>query len=128
MIKQLAEDMRYFISKKIYCVIVLLAAAGAYGFQVTHVAVGIDDTAIELYFEEGLAPAMGRWTLFILNKIFHISNFSPWVTDLAGVIFLMLAALLWCVLLYRFWGEKVPLLGYAFFSALFVTCPLISEV
>lgn len=128
MMKQLADDMRYFMVNKVYLIIIILAAAGAYGFQVSHAAVGIDDTAIGLYFEEGLAPVMGRWTLFVINKLFHISHFSPWITDLAGVFFLLLAGLLWCVLLYRLFGMEVPLLGYTFFAAFFVTCPLISEV
>jgi len=126
--KKLAGDMRYFISNKVFCIIVFLAAAGAYGFQVTHVAVGIDDTCIKMYFDEGLAPLVGRWVLFIINKIFHISDFTPWMTDLAGVLLLVLAALIWCVILWRFLGEEVPFIGYTFFAALFVTCPLISEV
>lgn len=128
MVKQLAEDLRYFIFNKIYGIVVFLAAVCAYGFQVTHVAVGIDDTAIALYFEEGLAPVMGRWTLYILNKIFHFSDFTPWMTDLIGVFFLMLAASIWCVLLYRVFYDEIPFIGYTFFAALFITCPLISEV
>ena len=128
MTKQFAEDIRYFVSKKIYILIVFLAAAFSYGFQVTHVAVGIDDTATSLYFEEGLAPAVGRWTLYIINRLFHLSDFTPWMTDLAGVLLLIFAAMIWCVLLRRIIGDEISLLGYTFFAALFVTCPLISEV
>ena len=128
MIKSLLDDMRNFVSSKVYCIIVFVAAVWAYGFQMTHVAIGIDDTAISLYFEEGLAPAMGRWPLFIINKMFHLSDFTPWMTDVVGVFLMIIAAVIWCVLLYRFLGEEVPVLGYTFFSALFVTCPLISEV
>jgi len=29
----------------------------------------VDDTATLLYFEEGLAPAIGRWSLYLLNKV-----------------------------------------------------------
>ena len=128
MMKKLTGDLRYFISNKVFCIIVFLAAAGAYGFQVTHAAVGIDDTCTKMYYEEGLAPAVGRWVLFLINKIFHLSDFTPWMTDLAGVLLLVLAALIWCIILRRFFGGEIPKIGYTFFAALFVTCPLISEV
>lgn len=128
MVKKVIKDLRYFVSNKVYCFILFLSAACAYGFKVTHVSVGIDDTAVSLYFDGGLYPLMGRWTLYLINKVFHISDFTPWMTDIVGVLLLILAALIWCVLLYSFLGEEVPFLGYAFFAALFVTCPLISEV
>ena len=128
MVKQLAEDLRYFIFNKIYGFVVFLAAVCAYGFQVTHVAVGIDDTTMPMYYAEGLEAVMGRWTLFMLNKIIHFSDFAPWMTDLIGVLFLILAASIWCVLLHRVFYDEVPFLGYTFFAALFITCPLISEL
>lgn len=122
------KDLRFFVSNKVYCFIVFLSAACAYGFKVTHVSVGIDTTAVSLYYDEGLNPLMGRWTLYLINKVFHLSDFTPWMTDIVGVLLLIFTALIWCVLLYSFWGEEMPLLGYAFFAALFVTCPLISEI
>lgn len=128
MVEKTINDIKYFISNKVYCCIVFLSAACAYGFKVTHVTVGIDDTCTTMYFDEGLAPMVGRWVLFLINKIFHLSDFTPWMTDVVGVLLLILAALIWSVLLYHFLGREVPLLGYAFFSAIFVTCPLISEV
>ena len=27
---------------------------------------------------------MGRWTIFLINKLFHMSEFSPFMTELAG--------------------------------------------
>ncbi len=126
--RTLIQDVKRFWSDRVYCLIVCLAAAGSYGFKISHVTIGIDDTCTALYFEDGLAPAVGRWALFLINKIFHLSQFTPWLTDLAGVIFLVFSATLWSVILWRIFGKEVPKFGYAVFAAIFLSCPLISEV
>lgn len=122
------EDVKYFWSNKFYAVIVSLTAVCSYGFQISHEAVGIDDTCIPLYFEDGLAPAVGRWTLYVINKFFHVSDFTPWVTELAGVLLFMFAATVWCVVFSRIMGRERSIAGYTFFAAIFLSCPLISEI
>lgn len=120
--------MKFFWSNKFYVYVVSLAAVCSYGFKISHESIGIDDTCIPLYFEEGLAPAVGRWTLYLINKFFHISDFAPWMTDLTGVLLLLFAATAWCVVFSRIVGREKYMMAYTFFSALFLSCPLISEI
>ena len=108
--------------------ILLLTAVCAYGYKVTNVTIGIDDTPSLYYFEEGLIAIVGRWVLFLLNKVITLAEFVPFVTDFAAVILLIAAAIVWSALFYSVFGEKIPVTGYAFFAAVFVSCPLISEV
>lgn len=108
--------------------ILLLTAVCAYGYKVTNVTIGIDDTPSLYYFEEGLIAIVGRWVLFLLNKVITLAEFVPFVTDFAAVILLIAAAIVWSALFYSVFGEKLPMMGYAFFAAVFVSCPLISEV
>ena len=108
--------------------ILLLTAVCAYGYKVTNVTIGIDDTPSLYYFEEGLIAIVGRWVLFLLNKVIFLAEFVPFVTDFIAVGLLVLAAIVWTVLFYSVLGEKIPVVGYAFFSAIFVSSPLISEV
>lgn len=122
------EDMKYFWTNKFYAAVVSLAAVCSYGFKIAHETIGIDDTCIPLYFEEGLAPAVGRWTLYLINKLFHISDFAPWMTELAGVLLLLFGVTAWCVAFSRILGREKHMAAYAFFSALFLSCPLISEI
>ncbi len=117
-----------FIKNKAYMLSLSLTALFSYGFLITHQTVGIDDTPYAYYFEEGLNAIVGRWFLFLLNKICHISDFSPFLTDLAGVLLFMGAVTVWAVLLYSIFQERVPRWGYLFFSCIFLSCPLISEV
>ena len=117
-----------FLQNRLYMGILLLAAVCAYGYKVTNATIGIDDTPSLYYFEEGLIAIVGRWVLFLLNKVVTLAEFIPFVTDLAAVILLVLAAIVWSALFYSVLGEKVPVAGYAFFGAIFISCPLISEV
>lgn len=126
--KTFREDIKYFGSNKIYAVMVLLTATFSYGFEISHEAIGIDDTCIPLYFQEGLAPAVGRWTLYLVNKLFFVADFAPWVTELAGVILMLLSATVWCVVFYRALDRRECIWGYSFFASLFISCPLISEI
>lgn len=119
---------RKFWENRCFMGILLLTAVCAYGYKVTNVTIGIDDTPSLYYFEEGLIAIVGRWVLFLLNKVIFLAEFVPFVTDFIAVGLLVLAAIVWTVLFYSVLGEKIPVVGYAFFAAIFVSSPLISEV
>ena len=119
---------RKFWENRCFMGILLLTAVCAYGYKVTNVTIGIDDTPSLYYFEEGLIAIVGRWVLFLLNKVIFLAEFVPFVTDFIAVGLLVLAVIVWTVLFYSVLGEKIPVVGYAFFAAIFVSSPLISEV
>lgn len=122
------ENFLFFAKNKVYVLLLSLTAVASYGFMITHHAVGIDDTPYSLYFEEGLAAIVGRWVLFVLNKVVTIGDFAPYLTDLAGVLILMVAVTVWSTLFYTILKDRIPGYGYVFFACVFLSCPLISEV
>lgn len=126
--KKWRDTFTMFIKRKSYIVLLALAALAGYGFKVMHPAIGIDDTPYAYYFEEGLVAIVGRWVLFLVNKILSIGEYAPFFTDFAAVLIFMLAVTVWSALFYSVFGEHIPKWGYAFFAVLFLTNPLISEV
>lgn len=126
--KKWQDEFIVLCKNKAYILLLALTAVCGYGYKVTHLAIGIDDTPYAYYFEEGLAAIVGRWVLFLLNKVVDIAQFAPFLTDLAAVLILMGAVTVWCALFRSILGEKLPMAGYCFFSAVFLSCPLISEV
>ncbi|MBO4981191.1 MAG: glucosyltransferase domain-containing protein [Lachnospiraceae bacterium] len=126
--KKLLSEVSWFLQQKLYIIAMSLTALCAYGFAITHYSIGIDDTAVSLYLEDGLEVVMGRWTVFLLNKLFHMSEFSPFMMELIGVLLFMLGITLFCVLLRRILGEAVDILGYTIFGCVFLSSPIISEV
>lgn len=125
---KLKNDLLFFLRHKFYILALSLTAACSYGFAIVQPSIGIDDTAVPLYLEEGLEVVMGRWTIFWLNKLFHVSDFAPFMTELVGVLFLMLAATLFNVLLRRIFQEKTGMGEAVVFACVFVSNPIISEV
>ena len=126
--KKWVEMFTHFLKNKIYVIVLALTAACSYGFMITNYAIGIDDTPYAYYFEEGLSAIVGRWVMFLLNKVVNIAEFAPFLTDLVGVLIFMVAVTAWCVLFYSILGDRVPGYGYLFFACIFLSCPLISEV
>ncbi len=121
-------DLFKVYGSKAYVLLLSLVAACGYGFKIAHPAMGIDDTPYAWYFKEGLAPVVGRWVLFVLNKVVHLADFAPFLTDFAAVLFMMLAVTVWGLLFYSILGDRLPRYGYWIFSCVFLTCPLIAEV
>lgn len=126
--REYKENFLVLCKNRIYLLIIALTAVFAYGFMVTHQTVGIDDTPYAYYFQEGLAAIVGRWVLYLLNKVLSIGEFAPLVTDLAGVLILMAAVTVWAALFRTVLKERIPEWSYFFFAAVFLSCPLISEV
>lgn len=126
--KNYVSEMKKVYNHKLYVFLLSLTALCGYGFKIVHPTMGIDDTPYAYYFEEGLAAVVGRWVLFVLNKIVHISDFAPFVTDCVAVLILMLAVTVWGTLFYTILGERIPRWGYWLFSCIFLSCPLIAEV
>ena len=126
--KQWKEDFLTLWKNKWYKAVLIAAAVCSYGFLITHQTIGIDDTPFDYYFEEGLIAIVGRWVLFLLNKVLHIADFSPFMMDLAGVVLFMAAVTVFSTLLYSILGDKLPMWGYALFAGIFLSSPIISEV
>ncbi len=101
----------------------------SYGFEVLHPAIGTDDPATYLYFNEGLAPAMGRWVLFLVNLFYRIGDYAPFLTEFLALILLFLDGILWSIVIEKILGkDTVPAWFYWIFSAVFASCPIIFEV
>lgn len=126
--KRLLQEISWFLHQKIYMVMLCLTAVCSYGFAITHYSIGSDDTAMGLWLGEGLEVVMGRWTVFLIDKLFHLSEFAPFMLEFVGALFLMLGATMFAVLLRRIFGQKGGIWGYTLFACVFISCPIISEI
>lgn len=126
--KKIWQDMQRILNQKIYIICVTLTAVMSYGFAVCQPMIGVDDSAIGRYFAEGLGPIMGRFGYFLLNKICPVADYTPFIVDFIGVLFLMLGAVLWCLVWEKAMGHKLSLMASICFSCVMISCPMISEV
>ena len=91
MIYELRKQIEYFLRNKIYMVSLIIAAVAGYGYEITHSSLGIDDVCIGLYFDDGLGVSIGRWPFYVINKLFHVTGFEPFIMEFAAVMHLITA-------------------------------------
>lgn len=116
-----------------YWIILIPTAVFSYGYTITHFAIGVDDTAMKLYFEEGLSVCTNRWTMFFLNRVLHLNiiNWPTWLVEFLAVCSLILSFSLWCFLFHTILSSVnmvLPKWLYGFAAALSVSCPIMSEI
>ena len=61
LLKEVKDQVKYFLCSPVYMGMLILAAVLGYGYVLTHGTCGIDDISIDLYFEKGIGVAIGRW-------------------------------------------------------------------
>ena len=84
------EAQKLFQSKK-YIICMLVTLFATFGSLLVRPTIGIDDTAWKVYFLDGVAPVMGRWVLFILNKIIPIAEYNPFIVELLFLFFFFIS-------------------------------------
>lgn len=126
--KKLKEQIQYFLTNKVYMISLILAAIAGYGYEITHSSMSIDDVCIEIYFEDGLGVGIGRWPFYLINKLFHITDFQPFILEFVAVLFMVMAAILWSVVFLDILPKRLPIICYIFFSTMFIDYSLIAEV
>lgn len=85
MIYELRKQIDYFLRNKIYMVSLIIAAVAGYGYEITHSSLGIDDVCIGLYFDDGLGVSIGRWPFYVINKLFHVTEFEPFIMGCCSI-------------------------------------------
>ena len=128
MFYELKRQIEYFLKNKIYMASLIIAAIAGYGYEITHSSLGIDDVCIGLYFDDGLGVSIGRWPFYVINKIFHVTEFEPFILEFIAVLIFMFAAIVWSAVLRYVLGDKLPIACYAVFSAMLLDYSLIAEV
>lgn len=121
------ETQKLFQSKK-YIIGMLVTLFATFGSLLVRPTIGIDDTAWKVYFLDGVAPVMGRWVLFLVNKIIPIAEYNPFIVELLFMFFFFVSATLWVILLKRIIGDHVSEWAYVFFGCAFLAAPITSEV
>lgn len=122
------ESLGRLIKNIKFIIPVIITALLSFGFVLTHYSVNIDTLAYDKYFEQNELLAQGRFTAPFINKILGVMNFNPFFVDTLAVIFMTIAAILFCLLFNRVAKSKLNDIVYTIFACLFISYPLICEI
>jgi hypothetical protein len=126
--KEIYTEVQKLVKEKKIVIPVCLVMFLSYAYLWTHPSMGVDDTAMTRYFVDGFAPHLGRWTIFLLGKIFHMIEFTPVVTDFLGVVFMSLSAAVMFAGFQRSAEKKISNVAGTVFICFLISYPLINEV
>lgn len=126
--QEVLNDLLTLIKQKKFRIPIILMAIFSYGMLVIYPAIGVDDTAIGMYFEEGLATVAGRWVLYLINKVFRLADYNPYFVELLGVLIFCVSTCLWCVLFKRIFKNKISDWVIVISACVFISSPILSEI
>lgn len=121
------DEIKHFWSKKCFAVGMVVITLFSYITLLMNPTVSIDDTAFKVYFVDGVAPVMGRWCLYLLNKIIPL-DYNPFFVEAVGLLIFCLSVTVWCVVFRRLFQERISIWGYLVFGGVMVSCPILSEI
>ncbi len=124
---EIIKEVKYLWSKKCFAAGIPLMMFLSYCTLLWRPTVGIDDTSFKLYYVDGVSPAMGRFCLYLINRLLPL-NYNPVFVEAVGLMCFCISISLWCAVFYRIFKETVSPLGYMLFGGVMLSSPIISEV
>ena len=128
MLEEIRTQVMYFLKNKLFILSGILSAILGYGYLWTHSTCGIDDVSIDLYFENGIGVAIGRWPYYLVNKIIPIAEYTPFIGDFITVVVMLFAAIIWCVLLRMIIRTEISIWAYVAFVFMFMDYSINADI
>ena len=113
-----------------YYIPVLFLSFVGFGFSVISRTYSIDDPARHLYFGDHYGKIAGlRWGQHLIVRIFANIEYTPFVEEFIGLVFLIIGAIILTSVLYYLNDQKQDsIIAYSIYSCIFITFPLINEI
>lgn len=126
--KESCSFYRLIISKKLFYLPITLFAIIGYSFSIYNRTVGIDDFTRDINIGSGHRMLAGRWGMILWHKLVGITvALDPFIDRFLTLVFLIIAAILLCYILYIIGGNK-RIISYTIAASIFITYPLINSI
>lgn len=126
------DEVEDFLKNKIYMVVMVVVAVMCYGYSAANTTLSIDDLHGDEYVGSGnIMLSAGRFGMVFWSKILGINDYAPPYTfaiEVLAVIFLIWAAINFCILFKRVSNYKITKESMLVFSAMLVSFPLMNEI
>ncbi len=123
----IVKEIKHFWSHKCFAVGMVVITLFSYITLLMNPTVSIDDTAFKVYFIDGVAPVMGRWCLYLINKIIPL-DYNPFFVEAVGLMIFCLSVTVWCVVFRRLFQDRISIWGYLVFGGVMISSPILSEI
>lgn len=96
-INKYKKEMKELINSKLYIFFIIIVTILGYGYFVTHVTIGMDDTCLDRYYGSFFSKNMiaaGRWGSYLIYKILGVTSFTPFWLEILTILILVVTAIL----------------------------------
>lgn len=96
-VNQYKNQIKKLLNNKLYVLSLIVVAILGYGYLITHVSIGMDDTCLDRYYKGFFSNNMiaaGRWGSYLIYKLLNIVEFTPFWLEILTVITIMATAVL----------------------------------
>jgi hypothetical protein len=121
-IKELCEQDRF------YWICVVITTVLSYGFTLTNVSITADDEAFEMFVQEGLLLAEGRWGHLPIQRIFNSYIFLPFWREFIALMFMVAGLTLICGLFRKYSQGKFDGKASTIFSCVAISFPITAHI
>ena len=126
--KEFCSFYRLVISRKLFNLPIVLFAIVGYSFSIYNRTVGVDDFTRDINIGSGNRMLSGRWGMILWNKLVGTTvALDPFIDRFLALVFLIIAAILFCYILYLIGGNK-RIVSYTIAASTFITYPLINSI
>jgi len=127
--KQYSDDVKELFSSKLFVIAILIVAVISYGFAATNISISIDDLQNDRYMGSGNDMLQaGRFGMNLTYLLRGGKWYNSYSTDIIAVIFLMWAAITFCVLFRRVSRNHISVNSCTVFSCMLISYPLMNEI
>ena len=118
------------LSKPFYWVCIGFVSCLSYLFDMVNRTLSVDDLSKSFYVgKEKAMIASTRWGMQVWNDLLSFREYTPFLEKFSGVVFFIIAAVLFSRLLYIYlYQNKYCLALCTIFSCMYISFPLINEI
>ena len=116
------------LGRKLFFLPIVFFSLLGYSFSIYNRTVGIDDFTRDINLGSGNRMLSGRWGMILWNKLVGTTvALDPFIDRFLALVFLIIAAILLCYILYIIGGKK-RIISYTIAASTFITYPLINSI
>lgn len=123
------HNVKILFRSQTYIIPVILVLVASYAFFLTHPSISIDDLSFDRYYF-GELYAQGRITGTLVMHILGLTDsvYHAWSIDFLGIFLFFASGVFLSAFLMEFAKSEGSTLPYAFFTCLYLSNPLTSEI
>lgn len=122
------DSIVYFLKARWFFWPILLVTILSFGYRMVNPTLSNDDLGADFYFNQGGILAQGRWSQYLIYKVFNLVNMNSSIINMYAVLCIFVSVFLFVALIRMVSGNSIHPIAYFAFGSYFISYPLVVEI